>query len=136
MAVFIGTYENKVDRKGRVSVPAAFRQSLNNLSFHGIVVFPSRSGQAIEACGIDLMEKTIAENQSANLLSDSGDPASIFYDLQQAAFDADGRVILPASLRDHAGITDQATFVGIGNTFQIWSPEALAAFKSSIGGRS
>ncbi|MCH7957248.1 MAG: MraZ N-terminal domain containing protein [Proteobacteria bacterium] len=57
MAVFIGTFENKVDLKGRVSVPAQFRQTLAgqsfpNQSFQGIVVFRSYRAAAIEACGL------------------------------------------------------------------------------------
>ncbi len=55
MAVFIGTFENKVDRKGRVSVPAQFRQTLAAQSFQGIVAFRSYRADAIEACGFDFM---------------------------------------------------------------------------------
>ncbi|MEE8505288.1 MAG: MraZ N-terminal domain-containing protein, partial [Kiloniellales bacterium] len=57
MAVFIGTFENKIDRKGRVSVPAPFRLTLAGQSFQGIVAFRSYRAAAIEACGIDFMER-------------------------------------------------------------------------------
>ena len=136
VAVFIGTFENKVDRKGRVSVPATFRQSLAGLTFTGIIAFPSRRAAAIEACGMDLMEQLIAEQTSVNLLSEEPDgPASpLFYDLQQLPFDGDGRVILPPAFREFAGITDQATFVGVGKLFQIWDPRVLEAHRASQGG--
>ncbi len=132
MAVFIGTFENKVDRKGRVSVPAPFRQGLANLSYQGIVAFPSRRAEAIEACGIDLMEKMIDANSQVNLLDEApgGPAAPIFYDLQQLPFDGEGRVILPAAFCDYAGIADYATFVGVGQLFQIWQPERLAEYKA------
>jgi MraZ protein len=108
-------------------VPATFRQSLAGLTFPGIIAFPSRRAAAIEACGMDLMEQLIAEQTSVNLLSEQPDgPASpLFYDLQQLTFDGEGRVILPPSLREFAGITAQATFVGVGKLFQIWNPEHL-----------
>lgn len=138
MAVFIGTFENKIDRKGRISVPAPFRQTLSGLSFQGIVAFPSRRAPAIEGCGIDLMEDLIAAQSTESLLGETPeDPASkIFYDLQQLAFDGDGRVILPQAFRDFAGIDTYATFVGVGKLFQIWAPQQLAAYKGArTGGR-
>src|SRR5260370_30532475 len=52
----MSTYVNKVDRKGRVSVPATFRATLNDQSFEGIVAFPSLEYDALEATGIDTME--------------------------------------------------------------------------------
>src|SRR5260370_24217363 len=52
----MSTYVNKVDRKGRVSVPATFRAVLNDQSFEGIVAFPSLDYDALEATGIDTME--------------------------------------------------------------------------------
>lgn len=136
MAVFIGTFENKVDRKGRVSVPATFRQTLAGLTFPGVIAFPSRRSSAIEACGMDLMEQLIAEQASVNLLSEQPDePASpLFYDLQQLPFDGEGRVILPPSFRELAGITTQATFVGVGKLFQIWDPQRLEAHRKTQTG--
>jgi MraZ protein len=133
VAVFIGTFENKVDRKGRVSVPAPFRQALAELTYQGIVAFPSRRAEVIEACGQDLMEKLIADDMEVNLLNEApdGPAAPIFYDLQQLPFDGEGRVILPASFRDYAAIDGAATFVGVGKLFQIWQPERLAQFKQT-----
>ncbi|HMB78042.1 MAG TPA: division/cell wall cluster transcriptional repressor MraZ [Kiloniellaceae bacterium] len=128
MAYFIGTYENKVDRKGRVSVPSLFRQALAPGEFQGIVAFPSSRGKTIEACGMDLMHQVMAQAETVNLLGKKPlrPAADIFYNLKQLAFDGDGRIILPQAFRDFAGIADQAVFVGVGALFQIWSPEALA----------
>ena len=55
--------------------------------------------------------------------------SSIMSDAFELPFDGDGRIILPPSLREHAGITNQAAFVGRGNRFQIWEPAAAEAFK-------
>ncbi|HCX66041.1 MAG TPA: division/cell wall cluster transcriptional repressor MraZ, partial [Rhodobiaceae bacterium] len=46
----------------------------------------------------------------------------------ELSFDSDGRVILPETLRNLAGITDEATFVGMGQRFQIWEPKAYDAY--------
>ena len=51
--------------------------------------------------------------------------AMLFADARPLAFDVTGRIIIPADLLQHAGITDTAIFVGRGNSFQIWNPDAF-----------
>src|SRR5476651_1478796 len=53
VALFLSTFVNKVDRKGRVSVPASFRAALADQSFNGIIAFRSFKSSAIEGSGID-----------------------------------------------------------------------------------
>jgi MraZ protein len=136
VAFFIGTFENKVDRKGRVSVPSQFRQALSDSKFQGIVVFPSSRGGLLEACGADHIEQLVNDGPPANLLDDGplAPVHDIFYQLQQLSFDGDGRVILPLAFRDLAGISDQAIFVGTGPYIQIWSPDRLAAYRAQRKG--
>ncbi len=133
MAVFLSTFVNKVDRKGRVSVPATYRAVLGEQSFAGIVVFPSfrDSYNAIEACGMDRMERLSASVDGLNPFSDEHDDfaTAIFGSAVQLPFDSEGRVMLPEHLREHAGIDTHAAFVGRGATFQIWRPEALEVFQ-------
>ncbi|WP_282606503.1 division/cell wall cluster transcriptional repressor MraZ [Pelagibius sp. Alg239-R121] len=130
--VFIGTFENKVDRKGRVSVPATFRQTLASQSFNGIIAFRSYRVDAIEACGMDFIEKLNERVSSYDFFSETQDDLAtmIFADSLQLPFDSEGRIILPASLIEHAGITERAAFVGKGRQFQIWQPDALEAHKT------
>jgi MraZ protein len=56
--------------------------------------------------------------------------AMLFADARQLAFDVTGRIVVPADLLAHAGITDGAMFVGRGKSFQIWEPLAFAATQS------
>jgi MraZ protein len=138
VAVFIGTFENKVDRKGRVSVPAQFRQTLAGQSFQGIIAFRSYRATAVEACSIDFMERLNDSMSTMDLFSDAHDDlaATIFADSQQLPFDGDGRIILPAQLVAHAGITERAAFVGKGSIFQIWEPAALEVHKDEARARA
>lgn len=138
MAVFIGTFENKVDRKGRVSVPAAFRKAVAGQSFSGIVAFPSYRAPALEACGMDLMEQLGASMNEFDLFSEAHEDlaTTIFADSQQLAFDEGGRIMLPEAFMAHAGIDDRAAFVGKGRMFQIWQPEALAGEKEAARQRA
>ena len=123
MALFLSTFVNKVDRKGRVSVPATFRTALAGQSFNGIIAFRSFKLPALEASGIDRMEEMSVRIDGLDDFSEDRDAlSSIFADAQQLAFDGEGRILLPELLCQHAGITETATFVGLGRTFQIWEP--------------
>ena len=55
--MFLSNYENKIDKKGRVSVPATFRSYLNSLGYNGFISYPSFNHSALEACSQDRIEK-------------------------------------------------------------------------------
>ncbi len=128
MALFISTFINKVDRKGRVSVPATFRAALKGQTFNGIVAFRSYRGATIEACAIDRMEELSRSLDALDQFSAEQDAlaSTIFADAHQLPIDGDGRVTLPPVLAEHAGINDAAAFVGRGATFQIWAPDTFS----------
>lgn len=133
MRLFLSTYVNKVDRKGRVSVPAPFRSVLAGQSFNGIVAFRSFKISALEASGIDRMEEMSARLDTLEQFSEEYDSlATIFADTQQMAFDSEGRIMLSDEMMAFAGITEQAAFVGLGKTFQIWEPAAFEAHKTEM----
>jgi transcriptional regulator MraZ len=125
VALFLSTFINKVDRKGRVSVPAPFRAAVAGSSFNGIIVFPSINSRAIEGSGIDRAEELSARIDGIPEFSEERDALSaIFADSHQLPFDSEGRIMLPPELCEHAGIVLEggAAFVGAGRTFQIWEP--------------
>ena len=55
--MFLSTYQNKLDKKGRVSVPASFRSYLSNLGYNGVICYPSFNNNCIEAWPQDRIEK-------------------------------------------------------------------------------
>lgn len=137
MALFLSTFVNKVDKKGRISVPATFRAALAAQSFAGIIAFPSFKLPAIEGMGIDRMEEMSARHDSLGQFSEDHESLSvIFADSQQLPFDGEGRIILPQSLVEHAGITDGAAFVGLGRTFQIWEPARFKHHQEELRARA
>jgi MraZ protein len=125
MGLFLSTFINKVDAKGRVSVPAPFRAALAQESFQGVIAFRSYKFSAVECCSYTRMELLSKSLDNLDMFSDEQDDltATIFADALQLPFDGDGRIILPKKLADFANISDRAAFVGRGATFQIWSPE-------------
>jgi len=126
MGLFLSRFVNKIDKKGRVSVPAPFRVSLSDQSFAGIVVYPHPKLPALEGCGYDRIQKMVEGHDQLDQFSDQRDDlGSIFAVSHQLAFDPEGRVMLPDDLLRHASISEQAVFAGFGSTFQIWEPRAL-----------
>mgnify|MGYP002637428239 FL=1 len=138
MALFLSTFVNKVDRKGRVSVPATFRTVLSQQSFSGVVAFPSLVYAAVEGSGIDRFEQLAEGIDDLNPFSDEHDDFSkaIFGKAHQLPFDGEGRIIIPENLLAHAGITERAAFVGQGRRFHIWEPSSFAKHEAEAVDRA
>lgn len=130
MALFLSTYQNKIDKKGRISVPAPFRAVLAKEDFQGIIAYSSFVNPCIEACGVQRIARLNASIDSLDPFSAERDAfaTSILGGSVQIAFDGEGRVMLPQELLDTAKITDLATFVGKGETFEIWNPKQFAEY--------
>lgn len=133
MESFRGNITNKVDAKGRVSVPAKFRAVTQAQGFAGIYCFCSFQGPFLEAGGPRLnAEIDDMLGRLGTFSSELNELAAVLVgESDELMFDADGRVLLPEALRRHAGISDQATFVGMSRKFQIWEPKAYEDFRTA-----
>ena len=129
--MFLSSYENKLDKKGRVSVPASFRSYLSNLGYNGVVCYPSFNNQSIEAWPQDRIEKLSNTIDSLNPFEEKRDffATSILSDSENLQFDTEGRISLSKKLLDHAKIKNNVLFVGLGKTFQLWEPKNFEKFK-------
>ena len=129
--MFLSTYENKLDKKGRVSVPASFRSYLSNLGYNGIVCYPSFNHECIEAWPQDRIEKITNTIDSLNPFDEKKDyfATSILSESINLQFDSEGRILLTQKLLEHAKIKYSMLFVGQGKTFQIWEPKLFKKFK-------
>lgn len=140
MKAFMSTVTAKIDAKGRVSVPSVFRSVIaaqnGDAGPHSIFLYPSFTENAIEGGGQALMSDINAMVERLDLYSEERDAlaTSLFADSHSLTFDAEGRVTLPASLLDHAGIDKTLSFVGLGGKFQIWNPDSYAAFRARSRG--
>ncbi|MEL7048629.1 MAG: division/cell wall cluster transcriptional repressor MraZ [Pseudomonadota bacterium] len=123
---FVSTFINKIDAKGRVSIPAPFRGVLERDGYAGgIYCYPSLDAPALDAGGERLAHKIDALLNDLPEYSDERDELSValYGDVQVLAIDGDGRTVLPEALRAHAGLDGKVAFVGLGDKFQIWQPE-------------
>ena len=128
MGLFLSTTINRLDKKGRVSIPAGFRTALSTEQFQGVVLFQSYTHTCIEGVAMSALEDINARiDNKFDLFSETHDDIAtvIFGDSIPCGFDADGRITMPKTLADFAQIADQVAFIGLGQKFQIWAPENL-----------
>jgi len=126
MALFVSTHINKVDKKGRVSVPAQFRAELADQSFQGVVLVRSSVHPCLEGFAWSYMQELSQRLDAFDMFSSEQDDlaTALFGSSVQLPFDGDGRIVLPADLADFAGLDERAAFVGMGAKFQVWNPVA------------
>ena len=129
--MFLSSYENNIDKKGRVSVPASFRAYISNLGYNSVICFPSFNNQSIEAWPQDRIEKISNAIDSLNPFEEKKDyfATSILSESTNLQFDSEGRILITSKLLKHANIKNVMLFVGQGKTFQIWEPSNYEKFK-------
>ena len=131
--MFISTYENKLDKKGRVSVPASFRSQINKDGFDSIICYPSFTLPTIEFCPQSRLNKIIEAIDNLNPFDENRDifATSVAANSHKLNFDSEGRVTMVQKLLKHANINSKVLFVGQGKTFQMWDPDKFKRFSLS-----
>ena len=129
--MFLSSFENKLDKKGRVSVPASFRSHLSSLGYSSFISYPSFNHSSLEACSQNRIEKLSNTIDSLNPFEEKRDyfATSILSESVNLQFDTEGRVSFTEKLLNHAKIKNNILFVGLGKTFQIWEPKNFEKFK-------
>jgi MraZ protein len=129
--MFLSSYENKLDKKGRVSVPATFRSHLSSMGYNSFISYPSFNHLALEACTQDRIEKISNTIDALNPFEEKRDyfATSVLSESVNLQFDTEGRVSFTEKLLNHAKIKNNILFVGLGKTFQIWEPKIFEKFK-------
>ena len=127
--IFTGEAQNKVDTKGRTSVPAPFRTLITSSPSRELAVFPSFRYKALEGMTFDMLIALTQQDGAAevNLFKRKANRfAPLLRATHRMHIEETGRITLPANLLAFAGIEQTAVFTGEGNSFLIWSPEAHA----------
>jgi MraZ protein len=129
MALFIGTHQNKLDAKGRVSVLKKMSHVGEGAPVAAMYLRPSHQNPCIEGwteLGFEALSAPVAEGY--NLFSPEHEDfvLALFGDACAMETDKEGRIMLPEALVAHAGLTEGVVFIGTRNTFQIWEPAAGA----------
>ena len=128
-APFISTMTGTLDAKGRVCIPAAFREVLSAQGTAGVYVCPSFAEGALEGFGDEVLQE-FHQRQAAEdpFFSQAADDKAfaVLSMSQLLPRDENGRVRLTDEMIAHAGLKDRVTFVGMGRKFQIWDSERFA----------
>ena len=126
---FVSHFTLRLDAKGRVSIPASFRSVLARDGFEGLYCYPTLDRPALDAGGNALLKEIERLITQYSPYSEEREQFStaLFGTSEVLKIDGEGRVVLTESLKQHAAITDEATFAGLGHKFQIWEPTRFRA---------
>lgn len=121
--MFLGQYEHTVDEKGRVTIPARYRDDLVNGAF--VTQGFDNNLMVLTAPTFDQLYERI--NQMSLTDPNARQLKRHFFSLaERCEIDRAGRLLLPQFLREKFGLQGTVVFVGAGNFFEIWSPEHWA----------
>ena len=126
---FVSHFTNRLDAKGRVSIPASFRAVMARDGYEGLYVHPSLDAEALDCGGFALVREIDAVLSRFAAYSNEHDVYStaLLGDGEVLKVDPEGRIILPDRFKAYAFVTSEVTFVGQGYKFQIWEPGRFSA---------
>ena len=126
---FLSHFTHKFDSKGRISIPAPFRQALAKDGFEGVYVYPSLDAPALDCGGNRLLAEIDALLAALPPFSSARDAfaTALLGTSEILRMDPEGRVMLDDGLKATLGLEHEAVFVGQGHKFQIWEPSRFAA---------
>lgn len=138
MSLFLSTHKNKIDKKGRVSVPARFRSNLVGRGFETVVLFPDIESNCINACDMGVMEGLLAKIGGFDPFSEDreSDADVLMAEAIELSIDGDGRIMVPATMMEQVGFDGECLFVGRGDSFQIWRPAEFEARMKAVKERA
>ena len=127
MDLFLSQFVNRIDKKGRITLPSVFRNVLPKKSKNEIILFKSLKFNSIEGCSSERINRIAKRIDELDIFSDDQDDftTSIFSEIVPTNIDKEGRILIPEFLKEYSNIINEVTFIGQGHYFQIWEPKAV-----------
>ena len=134
---FLSNAVNRIDAKGRVSVPAHFRTVVQQRGYSELYAIRQLDVPALDVGGLDLLDRYEERMKLEDPFLQTADDMSFFVHGDGAflKLDQDGRITVTDFIREHTGISSEVAFVGRGNFFQMWEPEKLGAYGAEVRAR-
>ena len=131
---FLSSAVNRIDAKGRVSVPAHFRAVVQRRGYQELYALKALDRPALDVGGLDLLDRYESRIAMEDPFLQTADDMSYFVhgDSDFLKLDQDGRITVTDFIRDHTGITTDVAFVGRGTFFQMWEPSQLADYGAQV----
>jgi len=132
MDLFVSTFVNKIDKKGRVSLPSIFRSALPKDYKNEIILSKSLRNKAIEGLSVIRVKEIASRINNLDFFSEEHEDfaTSIFSEMLPTNLDKEGRFLIPEKLKDFANIKNEVTFIGQGYFFQIVNPKVAIDFQN------
>ena len=131
MTEFVGKFLNKIDKKGRVSVPALWRPKLLGEGFSGIVAQLTNGYNSVDGYSKNYLERYQDWLDKQDPLMEVNEyEATLIFGSSMLPFDREGRVLAPRIIRKKAQLENDALFVGMGRKFRIWEPSSFESYES------
>ena len=122
MDLFLSTFEHRIDKKGRLSVPAPFRSVLERRR-DPLYLFKSLTEPCLEGCGPDRIGQIVDAIDTLDSLSvEVATLQTMLSSAQEMKLDSEGRIMLNSDFITFAKLEELALYAGIGRSFQIWLP--------------
>ena len=134
---FLSNAVNRIDAKGRVSVPAHFRTVVQQRGYSELYAIRQLDVPALDVGGLDLLDRYEERMKLEDPFLQTADDMSFFVHGDGAflKLDQDGRITVTDFIREHTGISSEVAFVGRGNFFQMWEPGKLSAYGAEVRAR-
>jgi len=125
MKLFVSTFVNRIDKKGRISFPSIFRNALPRDYTNEIILYKSLRLNSIEGCSVKRINEIASRINDLDFFSEDQEDfsTSIFSEIVPTNLDSEGRFVIPEKLKIFADISNEAAFVGQGYYFQILEPK-------------
>lgn len=134
---FLSHAVNRIDAKGRVSVPAHFRAILQKRGYSELYALRALDVAALDVGGMDLLDRYEQRIALEDPFLQTADDMSFFCHGDGAflKLDQDGRITVNDFIREHTGIISEIAFVGRGHFFQMWEPRRFDAYRADARAR-
>ena len=134
---FLSNAVNRIDAKGRVSVPAHFRTVVQQRGYSELYAIRQLDVPALDVGGLDLLDRYEERMKLEDPFLQTADDMSFFVHGDGAflKLDQDGRITVTDFIREHTGISSEVAFVGRGNFFQMWEPGKLGVYGAEVRAR-
>lgn len=134
---FLSNAVNRIDAKGRVSVPARFRAVVKARGYDELYALKALDRPAMIVGGLDLLDRFEARIAMEDPFQQIADDMSYYIhgDSEFLKLDKEGRFSMTDTIRAHTGIGMDVAFVGLGSVFQIWEPSRLSAYGAQARAR-
>lgn len=122
--MFLGRYEHNIDEKGRLTIPARYREMLENGAYvtqgfdHNLIVHPTAFFEELSTKVNQLAYNDPTARQLKRFM---------FSTAERCDIDRVGRILIPQFLREAAEITGAVVLIGAGDYFEIWAPQQWAS---------